>query len=59
MQKLAQQQNDKIETVNRERKYHQVISISTAPHSTYDFVQSSIEAYKHINSLTDTAKYCL
>jgi len=24
MQKLAQEQNDKIEKVNRERKYHQV-----------------------------------
>lgn len=25
MQKLAQEQNEKIEKVNRERKYHQVI----------------------------------
>lgn len=27
MQKLAQEQNEKIEKVNRERKYHQVIMI--------------------------------
>jgi len=27
MQKLAQEQNEKIEKVNRERKYHQVIII--------------------------------
>lgn len=27
MQRLAQEQNEKIEAVNRERKYHQVIYI--------------------------------
>ena len=53
MQKLAQQQNDKIETFNRERKYHQVISISIVPHSINDLVQSCIKVYKHINFLTD------
>lgn len=35
MQKLAQDQNEKIEAVNRERKYHQVINILVSYHMLY------------------------
>lgn len=42
-QKLAQEQNEKIETVNRERKYHQVIQLSVPS----NFVSQFFAAFKY------------
>lgn len=53
MQKLAQQQNEKIETVNRERKFHQVILISNTPHPTLIWCNLVIKLISILIHLTD------
>lgn len=59
MQKLVQEQNEKSETVNRERKYHQVIQLSCVPFHIVVQYCAAFWSDEYAYSFESSAQYCI